>query len=467
MVRRGVRARVRWSVCGFGALVALTAGCVAPPSPPPDSTTTTTAEVTTTSASTTTTEATTTTTTGPPAPAAPRLIGRGRNALGTGGLSLLTGVPTEGFWLAVSGACASKENGDSISAITDANADAPTTNGGGAWASCTGGTTEPNADYDPRGYTYEVVLPRDVTGAVTIEAYDAPLCAGSSPGDGSTGTFTTQFTVRLDDGADPWSGTVLADVAMAPSSCSSTTNRWTALASLTDPAAGRYIVQVRSVLGQTATQEGSNGFGLRARLGSAFSLCTADPNDQPGVPFDPACPELSAAGRAGVYVLIPSGAPSLVPIAAVGPEGDGRTLQLDLWDPGEGSRALQVIDPAGNPAPFAWEVRCSDGGPGAGPCGDAAPTGGWSGVSGTVSTNSGTVPDGLDLYGTGPSCTPSNPQPGLHRMSCSKYSDRLVRVTVPLPADSAGAYSGRTQWSLRYHAGIAPTDRTTWAAAIR
>src|SRR5690606_5714631 len=90
--------------------------------------------------------------------------------------------------------------------------------------------------------------------------------------------------------------------------------------------------------------------------------------------------------------------------------------------------------------------------------GDVPPTGGCG--PGTSSA--------LDLIGNVVSGSPRNPQPAAHRASASKYSDRLLVLSVDLPENIATAYGGSTWWRIRYTVGSgSPTDRTPWSVQVR
>jgi hypothetical protein len=114
-------------------------------------------------------------------------------------------------------------------------------------------------------------------------------------------------------------------------------------------------------------------------------------------------------------------------------------MRITLFDAGEGSDSLRVIDPNGNPASFRWSTACNPPTPPAGAC-----------------SGSGTS---LSVAGTGP-----QPYPGL--VSTSKYNDRYLVLDIPLPANYATLYGTKRWWKIRYQAGTNPTDRTTWSVNV-
>jgi Flp pilus assembly protein TadG len=411
----------------------------------------------------------------------PVSMGSPKNFLGTGSLTMQTNAFTENYWLAVSGGCASKENGDRIMTLTDANYNSSANPAIGAgWGSCTGGNTITNTEYDANGYFYAVEFKQNVAGSVAVQIYDASLCSsGSNAGDsGSTG-FNTTFQMRDNASFDPLSTNPVGSAIVTGSSCNSSTyqNKWVTLYTINNPTKGVYFVQVKAAGGSGGTNHGSNGFGLRAQVGGTWSACSSDLNEVAGSPFSATCPQVYGYGNLGVYANL-AGTQAQFYLAQIGPDYNNKQMELALWDPGEGSKAMQILDPNGNPVPFTWQVMCQNNT--SAPCaGETAPTGGYQGTSGSVTERNYTsnctggsnyvVPNAIDLWGSqnATTCAALNPQPGGYRGSNSKYSDRLLKLTVQLPADIAAAFGGRQWYKINYYVGSAPTDRTTWSVTIK
>ena len=83
-------------------------------------------------------------------------------------------------------------------------------------------------------------------------------------------------------------------------------------------------------------------------------------------------------------------------------EHNNKSLEISLWDPGEGSTALEILDPTGDPVDFTWQVLCQDGS--TAPCtGETAPNGGYG-------------PTTTDELNLGAQNT-NYPQPGRYRTS--------------------------------------------------
>jgi Flp pilus assembly protein TadG len=401
----------------------------------------------------------------------PISMGSPKNFLGTGNLAIQSNGFKENFWLAVSGGCASKENGDRIQALTDANFTntANPATGSNGWAGCAGGFTIANTEYDANGYFYAIDFPQNYAGSVPVDIYDPGLCGAGVTGDSSGGTtFSTTFQMRDNTSFDPLSTGTLGPAKVYTSGNSGTSCGWQNLYTINNPTKGTYFVQVKSSNGNGTAQNGSNAFGLRAGLGS-FSPCTSVATESvAGVPtYNPSCPNVHGYGNLGVYAP-GAGNQADFYLAQIGPDYNNKKMDIALFDPGEGSRAMQILDPNGNPVDFTWEVRCYNGN--SSPCSDGtvAPYGGWSGSSGTVSVPvTGNVAKALDLWGFDPNGTSVNAQPGPRRSSTSKYSDRVLVLTVQLPADINSAYGGRQWYRIKYYAGQGTvTDRTTWSVTI-
>lgn len=382
----------------------------------------------------------------------PVKMGSPKNFLGTG--QLLSGANRENFWLAISGYCASREQGERIATVSDGNF--PTTSNppsGGGWGSCTPGAdggpsyVERNPEYDADGYFYALNLRQNYSGTINVDIYDPGFC--SSGGIDSGGAFTTTYRFRSNDSYDPTTATVLATQSYGSGSYC---NQWRTLRTLNNPTAGMYWIQVTNAVGYTG-QQGTNEFALRAREGTGgFTACTSDPNGASAVsPYRANCPNLHGVDNMGVYANFSGTEPSFF-LADLGAEHNGKTMEITMWDMGEGSQELRILNPLGQRATFTYTVLCLDGSaPTTGSCvGETNPTGGRSGTT-----------NNLDVSGS------NHMQPRAHRLSSSRYNDRLIRLEVPLPSDINAAYGGLTWWRVQYRVGTSPTDRTTWSVIVR
>jgi hypothetical protein len=335
-----------------------------------------------------------------------------------------------------------------------------------------------NAEYNSNGYFYGIKFAQPVSGTVNVQVYDPGFCS-SSPDSGSSGTsFTTTFTLRA-PGSNPPSAPVIATNSYG---YNANCGVWTTVGSISNPLADTYYLQVQANYNAGNSRSGSNAFAIRASVGAwnnATSPCTQDAADANFSPANPQCPNVFGYGAMGVYANIAGAQPQFY-LAQTTPADNGKKMQIDLFDPGEGAQALQIITPNNQVIPFTWEVLCWN--PAQNPCTDVAPTGGWSGTSSTLNTGlsyplgppgvgaGGVLSEALDVWGnTNGSGASWNPQPGPYRGSTSKYSDRVIRLLVQLPNDINAAYGGATWWKIQYSTrpGGSPTDRTTWTVTMK
>lgn len=418
----------------------------------------------------------------------PVKMGSPRNFLGTGN-KVFAPYGAENFWLAVSSPCASKENGDRIQTERNANFSTTVSNidpwqlGGTSWLGCRSGSSVVNTEYSPDGYFYAIRLEKDYTGTIAIQIYDADICSGSKYPDGTFGTransdarFTTTFQMRDNSSGNPTlTNKIGTPLRLNGSNCGTYREKWVNLHTLNNPSRGTYYVQVTSSNPASTNVAGaSNAFGLRANYtstGDSFQACTTESSGDSG--YRENCPNVFAVENLGVSANIAGSEPSWY-LADIGPEHSGKTMVVQLWDPGEGSVALELINPMNQAVDFKWTVVKSPG--------DTDPTGGVGpGVTNKLdllgntmtlcrSDNTYQRPNNSGNCARGYSKVEveHNPQPGPGRLSAAKYNDRLLILEVDLPEDIDAAFGGRTWWRIRYHSGDdSPSDRTTWSVTIK
>jgi hypothetical protein len=363
-------------------------------------------------------------------------LGSPRNTFGTE--QLLPGTSEdEYFWAAVNGYCAGHESGDEKLARYESYSTAS-----GA-TRCNNGSPASDS-YDPGGYLYAINLPADAP-SLKLDVYDPAFNTSYPPGApapdiqiaSGTQQVTTIFEVydRNPTPLDLTNLTLLTSVTFTTNQSQATLrNQWVNLYTWNAPRAGQYYLRVRTLAGELNSRA-SNGFGIRAYTGAAFASCTTIP----GAPnYSPSCPQVHGVHDMSIYAN-GANATSDFYLAEIDPVHAGKTMRVTLFDAGEGSSTLRIIDPNGNPAWFRWFTHCNPPTP---------PTGGCSG-SGTS----------LDVAGTG-----TQPYSGLN--SNSKYNDRHLVLDIPLPANYAALYGDKRWWKVRYTAGTRPTDRTTWSVNI-
>jgi hypothetical protein len=422
-------------------------------------------------------------------------MGSPRNHLGTNALHG-AGPAREDFWLSVSGYCARRETGERLTAVSDANG-APRFDG------CVpGGGTRANPEFRPEGYHYAVELDDgDRTAgepwpyAPVVEVYDGAHCqgAGTDASDGGSvvvpgrsgvlsGERAYSFRVLDNDSLRPATASLLREVRLTPdehcgSGPASWATGWRVLHTLGGATEGIYFVQVRPEapadrLGADS-QEGNNQFALRVRdpsWGERAWACTADPAEAvPEAPVRPGCPRVYGWDHLGVFAAARGADPSFT-LAEIGPAHAGRRVAVELFDPAEGARTVEILDPRGDPVEVTWEIGCHDGTSpsreGGCPDGERPPVApGW----GPGRTSA------LDVCRV-PTChvgTAHRPW-GARNIQGGTYSDRLVRLTFTLPsaAEEPTWFDGRSWFRIRYtvtdDASDAGTlrDRTTWSIRI-
>jgi len=363
-------------------------------------------------------------------------LGSPRNTFGTE--TLLPGTANdENFWAAVNGYCAGRESGDDKLARY---ASYSTTSGS---TQCNNGSAQSDR-YDPSGYLYAINLPVNAS-SMALEVYD-PAYNTSYP----TGVPRPDRNFASGNQQVPTTFEVYnrnptpLDLTNLPlrSTTRFTTNQdqaalrnqWVRLATWTNPTAGQYYLRVRTEAGQLNSRA-VNGFGLRVFTGSTFATCTTITGT---TDYSASCPQVHGVYDVSVYANGPSTTSDFY-LAQIDPVHAGKTMRITLFDAGEGSDSLRIIDPNGNPATFRWSTACSPPTPPAGGC-----------------SGSGTS---LSVAGDGP-------QPTTGLVSTSRYNDRYLVLDIPLPANYTALYGTKRWWKVRYQAGTNPTDRTTWSVNV-
>jgi hypothetical protein len=313
-------------------------------------------------------------------------MGSPKNVFGTG--TLLPSPHTEHFWAAINGWCAGRENGDLRQAGKDR------TFVSGQWT-C-GSNLPNNPDFSSAGYLYAVDFASAPGQPVTIEIYDPSFSntGGLDLALRGTPTFSTRYTV-YDQTPTPFDppATVLASTSY---SGAMGRNTWVSLYTISNPKAGRYFLRVQIDPADTINSYGSNGFALRARVGNTFAVCSTVPTD---AGYSPSCPQVHGVDDMSIYASIPAsaGTPAFY-LAQVEPVYAGKTMQIDLFDPGEGANRMEILDPNGSPVTFDWTTPCGTvngvtiAAPSGVTCNGSTHTAGSNGVSNLNVSGTGTQP---------------------------------------------------------------------------
>ncbi len=375
-------------------------------------------------------------------------MGSPKNVFGTG--NLLPVANRENFWAAVSGWCSGRENGDLRLAGKDQ------TFVGGNWT-CGSGLPA-NPDYQATGYLYAVDFESAPGANIAIEIYDPGYHPTGSNADNSLksgSTVSTTYTVygQTTTPFDSPTSTTPLYTRTFPSGTSGQ-NSWVHLYTLPSPTAGRYYLQVKTTANE-ANSYGSNGFGIRARpaavaWNNSTSVCTTIAGD-PG--YSAGCPQVHGVEDMSIFAN-QTGSSATFYLAQIDPVHAGKTMQIDLFDPGEGASRLEILNPNGSPVNFDWRTPCGT----VGGQTIAAPSG--STCNATTKTAGSDNVAYLDVSGTGT-------QPYGNLSSQSKYSDRNVSAYVDLPANYTAQFGTKTWWKIRYTTtSSSVTDRTTWSVSV-
>jgi hypothetical protein len=388
----------------------------------------------------------------------PVRMGSPRNFLGTGRPGQVPGTygsVAENFVLSINSPCAYLEDGDLLASRNMGYAPPGNSN------FCNPSNGAPNPDYDARGYIYLVV-----------EAYDPAYCSGnidltlSSWND----VWDTRFTLRRPS-PNPYLGTPFGTPLLArPADCGTMRNQWVEIGTIPDPDPGEtWGIQVESLNHTTTDQRGSaNNFALRVRRsGQAWAPCSTDPNESdPGLNYLPeTCANVFAFEHLSIFAQA-SGAAAEFFLASIGPEHSGKTMIVELFDPGEGGELIRLVEPSENQAnpnyaTFTRSVRQRFGA-------EVAPADGWGSFPNQTS---------IDILRVGPApgggrlldgrCR-TDPNGGPHDRRCI-YNERSLRLEVQLPSNIETAFNGLTWWKVRYdfQDGVNVTDRTTWSVSVR
>jgi hypothetical protein len=443
----------------------------------------------------------------PEPPVSPVGLGSPENSIGTGGLSLDPAGDTSNIWAAVNGYCTSKENGDEFLSAFDATWNGSTYTCSATPTAQTPGATandEYNGD-DPTapGYSYDIVTPSATTvgvttAPITVDAYDPSFeptqCAGQ-PGITSSSPFNPVGGQTVDNSLGMATSAITTDYALTyspdpvnpsfdqpvPSSADTnaqetnpyvassgdpaTCGRWVNL--FTIPAGspnGDYRLQVTTPESEGQLSDGSNAYALRVSDGPAgsWSRCSTIAVD---AYYSPDCPSIAGQNALSVYATS-SGASSGCPggaapaatcgsfyLAQIAPAYAGHELDVNLFDPGEGSKDIELLDPDGTPVSFSWKT--SDDCPLPPPnqaSTDCAQDLGFS--DNAEDSGSGTQ---LPVDGT------VTPPRGI--VSNSEFNDRHVQLSFTIPDNYTADNGG--WWKIEYVSnGANITDRTTWTVAL-
>jgi Flp pilus assembly protein TadG len=398
-------------------------------------------------------------------------LGSPRNAIGTGGLGTGasgTAYEPERLWMAISGYCTDRVQGDLIASRyfngTDNN-------------NCTGSL---NPLYSDTNYQYYIELPSSRSYNTDVILYHGnfvdntdncgsggylsspqpnEFCPGGLDGQSAQPTTFTLYQpdgTPLDDNDNPLMSTVSSsspaqgcgstsagvngtktfnaldnsptdsNYDFNPSSSNftdtgSTSNSgWWRICQIPSSApGGRYILKVRNATttsGAATAANGSNAFSIVATPSGTQKLCDAR--------SDTTCPKVFAKDHMSVYAR--QGGAANFFLAEIGPEHAGKKVTVSLWDSAEGASELRIKRPTGTNTwtdqTFSYTSSC--------------------GTSGTA----------------GPS--------GDNVTSISSPSFNGCSLNITFSLTSYNPPTDNRWWRVYYVYGSDATDRTTWSVTI-
>lgn len=397
-------------------------------------------------------------------------MGNPSSALGTGNQPQIGGTE-EGIWLAVNSKCYGRQQGDHISSAVQ-----------GANGSCTHVTATPNPQYDPEGFYYVLDMPPGaLTRNWTVQFYEPGICSseegddsGSNPGPLLQTRLYRADDTRITDQdnivdsnrqqALP-GGTGQVKTFGIDEGCNqpvSTADRWVSAFEIlqTDPA-GRWILNVRSR--DNDAEDGINTFAIRVTPSDAIgTACTT----LSGANLT-TCPRVYAKDYLSIYATeedsygntVLDTDPAAFYMAEIGPEHAGKTLEVTLFDPGEGMANLQIVAPDRTRPAFTWETI------------DQAEFGITANVNDRTGTSTGcvtpvTAGDPTTTVAGTYQCLVVDGDPfGPGRNPIFNNQTVRIRMTVP---DGSACVGNDCWWRIRYQpkSGANVTDRTVWSVRV-
>jgi Flp pilus assembly protein TadG len=271
-----------------------------------------------------------------------------------------------------------------------------------------------------------------------------------------------------------------------PATGKTTCKAWVAINQVPLNRSGRYRIQVAADKVDAAPEfnassgvewkgpgsYGVNTYALRVRRSSEnannWSPCSRDSSGT--------CPTITGDGALSVYVKTPGDSSLFLSKMAPAQDYRGRSIQIQLWDPGEGAEALKIMMPVHNSIdssgyksiPFTWST--ADPGLSKYVSGEIVEdrAAGWDAVSGVRVGEAADAGTGLDVSG---SYGADTPWPKIERYSQAKFNGRMLLIDITIPPDygknAAGIDVPSTQfeggwWKIKYESGSNVEDRTTW-----
>jgi len=356
----------------------------------------------------------------------------------TAGTNPIVSTRSPRFWAQIHGPGGNQQSGDAYSTkcTVDTNCATPDN------------TLYTDASDANQGYWYVIKAPAGGGGPTTIRIFDASLTSGtSSAGTGDSaivsGSMSFATSYRVYEQTNP-----LDFNARTPVTAGSAANhegscnwslqqevtfrlQWADLCTITMQPGDTYLLNVRSAaITGVANSAGRNSYAIEA--------VSTGPGAQPA---------LYAYNKMVMYNNVSSGAATFY-VAEVSPEYAGKTLVLELYDPGESSADAWL---------YPMMPSAIDTGAVVSP-----PTANCS-----FSSTRASYPRAVDLNNGG-LCSIRTTEG-----SSPLYNGYWVTIRVTIPTTytcTAGlnpeVSAGSCWWGIRYNFGGAATDTTTWQARV-
>ncbi len=333
------------------------------------------------------------------------------------------------------------------------------------------GNTIANPNHQTEGFYFVVDVPQGRTAATNVWLFDAGYCnaaavQGNKP-QRDSGDVRMDFT--LWDGTNtPLDDSDLENPLLyRPGADTSDCNNWTNPPGWiipidnvggVDQNAGRWFVQVQN---DEVSPNSYAGFGRGVSYYSVGAWDVGINTPYTCFTYDPApCVGVYARDQLPVRTAA-TGDVSEFFLANIDPIHDGKQLELNMYDLGEGMDYVQILDPNGVAVPFTW---VTDDPAGTEPTEIGAGTKTQEDCTGLAST----VANGL----SGVNCLQVG-QNGVQGLSGTNWSDggrfngRWVTAVIDL--DQASYFTGTTNWwKIRYvkKVGVDSNDWTTWEVRV-
>ncbi len=461
-------------------------------------------------------------------------LGSPEDSLGTGNLSCSgSGATCESeanYWLAISGYCTAREDGDEFSSAYDGN------HASSGTVCPTLPLTSPNfknVDYDPNGYVYDFDVPAasgtSTTGEnVTVEiydpSYDPPITnnncgtttAGSPAGDESLmacnvpTTITTNWLLYgpgngvYDPSLDPIlapPGGSRSNPGIFASGDTTCEGKWCSLYFI--PAgsqAGNYYLNLWTTAGQS-NSAGTNQFALRALVGQGPTgcgtlqsyVCTSASVDtgtfapcstiaEGSLPANAQCPEVHGDTAMSIYVNSAGTATCTTSVARQEQSAQGQPVNSVTAAEPCASFYLAQVSPSYSGKTMT--ITLFDPGEGATGIELLQPDGSLASFTYQTVDTYGTVGSDDGQYTTNPPyysddgnnppktttqciCNPGlKPGPLFGRASPSEYNDRYLEIQTTLPSATVLDQNGGWYKVEYVFNGSSVSDRTTWNVSV-